>query len=196
MAKNMNKISSNIRGVGFLVLGMFIFSLQDVSVKWMGGDYPVLEIVTFRSLVALPLTLLLFRLEGGRGLPTTQRRKLEYVRGLFYFLSYTTHFMGLAALPLAESDLYALLRPGRYADAQTANDRQQCDNGLLQFAGLPGRHFCFDPAGHRSGRFPRRSPEYRFSFSALGQALPVGLGHYVGLGAGLGRGDVLFGARL
>ncbi len=102
MAKNMNKISSNIQGVGFLVLGMLIFSLQDVAVKWMGGNYPVLEIVTFRSLVALPLTLLLFRFEGGRGLPTTKRHKLEYVRGLFYFLSYTTHFMGLAALPLAE----------------------------------------------------------------------------------------------
>ena len=84
------------------MLGMLIFSLQDIAVKWIGGDYPVLEIVTFRSLIALPLTLLFFRYEGGRGLPTTKRYKLEYVRGLFYFLSYTTHFMGLAALPLAE----------------------------------------------------------------------------------------------
>ena len=84
------------------MLGMLIFSLQDIAVKWIGGDYPVLEIVTFRSLIALPLTLLFFRYEGGRGLPTTKRHKLEYVRGLFYFLSYTTHFMGLAALPLAE----------------------------------------------------------------------------------------------
>jgi len=98
----MTKTSPNIRGVGFLVLGMLIFSLQDIAVKWIGGDYPVLEIVTFRSLIALPLTLLFFRYEGGQGLPTTQRHKLEYVRGLFYFLSYTTHFMGLAALPLAE----------------------------------------------------------------------------------------------
>ena len=94
--------SSSIRGVGFLLLGMLIFSLQDVVVKWIGGDYPVLEIVTFRSLVALPLTLLFYRYEGGRGLPTTKRHRLEYVRGLFYFLSYTTHFMGLAALSLAE----------------------------------------------------------------------------------------------
>jgi drug/metabolite transporter (DMT)-like permease len=97
-----NKISTNVQGVGFLLLGMLIFSLQDVAVKWIGGDYPVLEIVTFRSLVALPLTLLFYRAEGGRGLPTTKRHKLEYVRGLCYFLSYTTHFMGLAALPLAE----------------------------------------------------------------------------------------------
>ena len=98
----MTKISSNVKGVSFLVLGMLIFSLQDIAVKWIGGDYPVLEIVTFRSLIASPLTLLLFRYEGGQGLPTTQQHKLEYVRGLFYFLSYTTHFMGLAALPLAE----------------------------------------------------------------------------------------------
>jgi drug/metabolite transporter (DMT)-like permease len=81
---------------------MLIFSLQDIAVKWIGGDYSVLEIVTFRSLTALPLTLLFFRYEGGRGLPTTQRHRLEYIRGVFYFLSYTTHFMGLAALPLAE----------------------------------------------------------------------------------------------
>ena len=98
----MNKLSSNMRGVGFLVLAMLIFSLQDIAVKWIGGDYPVLEIVTFRSVIALPLTLLLFQYEGGQGLPITGRPTLEYIRGLFYFLSYTTHFMGLAALPLAE----------------------------------------------------------------------------------------------
>ena len=68
--------SSSLRGVGFLVLGMLIFSLQDIAVKWIGGSYPVLEIVTFRSFVALPLTLLFFRFEGGRGWPTTRRPKL------------------------------------------------------------------------------------------------------------------------
>lgn len=98
----MTKAGSTVRGVVFLVTGIFIFSLQDIAVKWIGGDYPVLEIVTFRSLVALPLTLLFFYFEGGRGLPKTRRHKLEYIRGLFFFLSFTTHFMGLAALPLAD----------------------------------------------------------------------------------------------
>jgi S-adenosylmethionine uptake transporter len=94
--------NKNLLGVGSLVLGILIFSLQDIAVKWMGGHYPILEIVIFRGLVAMPITLLLFRLEGQRGLPTTKRHRLEYVRGLFLFLSYTTYFMGLAALPLAE----------------------------------------------------------------------------------------------
>jgi drug/metabolite transporter (DMT)-like permease len=94
--------NKNLLGVGSLVLAILIFSLQDIAVKWMGGSYPVLEIVIFRTLVAMPATLFFFRMEGGKGLPTTKRYKLEFVRGLFYFLAYTTYFMGLAALPLAE----------------------------------------------------------------------------------------------
>jgi drug/metabolite transporter (DMT)-like permease len=102
MTAHETKTRSNLQGVGFLVLALLIWSLQNVAVKWIGGDYSVLEIVTLRSLIALPCTLLLFRLEGKRGLPTTRRQKLEAVRGVFLFLSYTTHFMGLAALPLAD----------------------------------------------------------------------------------------------
>ena len=98
----MKKDNNNILGVCSLVLGILIFSLQDISVKWIGGSYPVMEIVIFRTLVALPFTLLFFRYEGNRGLPTTKHHKLQYVRGLFLFLSFTTYFMGLAALPLAE----------------------------------------------------------------------------------------------
>jgi len=98
----MTKISSNVKGVSFLVLAALFISLQNIAVKWIGGDYSVLEIVTFRSLIALPCTLLFYRYEGKRGLPTTQRPKLEYVRGFSLFLSYTTHFMGLAALALAD----------------------------------------------------------------------------------------------
>lgn len=95
-------LRASLRGVGFLVLALLILSTQNIAVKWIGGNYSVLEIVTVRSLVALPLTLLLFRLEGGRGWPTTRQPKLEYGRGALLFLSYTTHMMGLAALPLAD----------------------------------------------------------------------------------------------
>ena len=98
----MNKLSPNVQGIALLVLAMFIFSLQDVAIKWIAGDYPVLEIVIVRNLVALPCTLLLFRLEGQRGLPTTERHMLEYGRGLLLFVSFTTYMMGLAALPLAD----------------------------------------------------------------------------------------------
>lgn len=98
----MTKISSNIKGISFLVLALLILSLQDIAIKWIGGDYPVLEIVIFRSFPALAFSLLFYRYEGYQGLPHTRRHKLEYLRGIFLFLSFTTYFMGLAALPLAE----------------------------------------------------------------------------------------------
>jgi drug/metabolite transporter (DMT)-like permease len=98
----MNKTNSNVKGVSFIVLAMLILSLQGIAVKWIGGDYSIMEIVMIRSFIALPITILLYRLEGQRGLPTTQQHRLEYMRGLFLFISYTTTFMGLAALPLAE----------------------------------------------------------------------------------------------
>lgn len=98
----MAKTSSNVKGILFLLLAMLIISLQSIAVKGLGGSYPVLQMVVFRNLVALPFTLLFFRLEGKRGLPTTPRFKLEFTRGMFLFLSYTTFMMGLAALPLAE----------------------------------------------------------------------------------------------
>jgi drug/metabolite transporter (DMT)-like permease len=98
----MRKVSSSVKGVGFLVLAMLILSLQTIAVKWIGGDYSVLEIVTIRSLTALPFALLFYRYEGRQGLPVTQQYKLEYVRGAFLFLSYTTYMMGLVALTLAD----------------------------------------------------------------------------------------------
>jgi drug/metabolite transporter (DMT)-like permease len=93
---------TTVRGVSLLVLSLLVFSLQDIAIKWMGGDYPVSEIVLFRSLVALPAALLFVRAEGQRGFPTTRQRTLEYTRGLCLFLSFTTYMLGLAALSLAD----------------------------------------------------------------------------------------------
>lgn len=98
----MTKISPTVRGISFLVLSLLIGSIQGIAVKWLGGSYPVLEMVVLRSLVALPFTLLFFWYEGRRGLPTTKHFKLEMIRGLFLFVSYTTFMMGLSAMPLAE----------------------------------------------------------------------------------------------
>ncbi|MBK6709284.1 MAG: DMT family transporter [Chloroflexi bacterium] len=96
------KVSANVKGIGFLVSAAFVISIQNIVIKWIGGDYSALQIVAFRSLIALPFTLVFYRYEGQRGLPTTKLPRLEYIRGLFLFLSYTTFMMGLASLPLAQ----------------------------------------------------------------------------------------------
>jgi drug/metabolite transporter (DMT)-like permease len=94
--------NKNIKGILFLIAAAFVISLQNIIIKWIGGDYSALEIVALRSLVALPATLIFYRYEGQRGLPKTKNLKRQYLRGLLLFLSYTTFMMGLAALPLAD----------------------------------------------------------------------------------------------
>lgn len=99
----MSKFTNNIQGIIWIVVAMFIFSFQNIAIKSLSGGYPVLQIVILRSLVALPATIILYQFEGNRGLPSTKQKRLEYLRGFFLFISYTTYFMGLAALPLAEA---------------------------------------------------------------------------------------------
>ncbi|MFN2136334.1 MAG: hypothetical protein ACK2UK_10290 [Candidatus Promineifilaceae bacterium] len=41
--------TANLRGIGLLVLAMFVLPLQDIAIKWIGGDYPVLEIAVYTS---------------------------------------------------------------------------------------------------------------------------------------------------
>lgn len=95
-------MSSNIKGILFLISAAFVISIQNIVIKWIGGDYSALEIVALRSMLALPATLIFYRYEGQSGLPKTKNRMQQYGRGLLLFLSYTTFMMGLAALPLAE----------------------------------------------------------------------------------------------
>jgi predicted ABC-type sugar transport system permease subunit len=47
------QMSSNVKGIAYLVLATLIISVQNIVIKWIGGDYSVLEIVPFRSLVSL-----------------------------------------------------------------------------------------------------------------------------------------------
>lgn len=104
-------MNNNLKGILFLFLSLLVTSLHSIAVKWLGGSYPVLEMVVLRNFVALLFTLLFFRMEGSQGLPTTRQYRGEFMRGIFLFFSYTTFMMGLAALPLAEVESIRISGP-------------------------------------------------------------------------------------
>jgi hypothetical protein len=39
----MTTTNANLKGIGFLLLAILINSLQNVAVKWIGGNYSVLR---------------------------------------------------------------------------------------------------------------------------------------------------------
>jgi drug/metabolite transporter (DMT)-like permease len=93
--------NDTVAGAISLSAGLAIFSVQDVVVKLLSGAYPVYEVITIRSVIALPLLWMLVRMEGGRVFTRSPRLSLQLVRGVLMFTSYTIFYLGLVALPFA-----------------------------------------------------------------------------------------------
>lgn len=85
-----------------LVFGLFLFSIQDIIIKHFSGHYSVLQIVFVRGLVATGLFLLLFGWLREPVALISRRPLLMLLRGLLGFASYTTFYLAVAAMPLAE----------------------------------------------------------------------------------------------
>lgn len=59
--------SNALAGIGFMVASVGLFAVMDAVVKWLGGSYPIMQIVFFRSVFALiPLSYLVWRMGGLR----------------------------------------------------------------------------------------------------------------------------------
>ena len=59
------QMSATSRGILALVVGIAVFSLQDVILKLLSGDYPLYQAMIIRSLTAVPLLLIIvFWLDG------------------------------------------------------------------------------------------------------------------------------------
>ena len=95
--------NNTARGIAFLCLGVLVFSLQDAIIKQVSGAYPLTEVVFVRSLVGLPIFLVLVHREVGfRALFASQLGFLA-LRALILFVSYTAYYMAFPALPLADA---------------------------------------------------------------------------------------------
>ncbi len=92
-----------LKSICYLIGGVFIFSLQDVIIKWISGKYPVHEIVLIRSCFAIIPILIIARLEGGLNLLGTRHVAAHLIRSFVMFCTYICFYLSLAVLPLAET---------------------------------------------------------------------------------------------
>lgn len=90
-------------GVGSLCLGALVFSLQDAIIKSISGDHAVTLAIVLRCLVAFPLLLIMVQAEAGWRRLASPNLGMMLLRGGMLLVSYTTYFMALPALPLAEA---------------------------------------------------------------------------------------------
>ena len=94
------------------ILASVAFSLNDASVKWLSGDYPLHQLILMRSIVALLLTLsIVVPLEGGWSRLRTRRPMMHVLRGCCVVLANLAFFSGIAVIPLAEATAVFFVAP-------------------------------------------------------------------------------------
>ena len=143
------QITATQRGILALVVGIAVFSLQDVILKRLSGDYPLYQAMIIRSLTAVPLLLIILRLFDGR-LTTiaTPNWALMLARGILNFVAYTAYYLGLAALPMADTVALFFTAPLfiTIAAALVFRDRIGATNILALLAGFVGMLMIFNPS--------------------------------------------------
>jgi drug/metabolite transporter (DMT)-like permease len=105
-------LRSNLFGAFAATGAMVFFSVTDVTIKFLSGDYPLHEIVLFRSFFGM-LTIVIFFLPfvGGFSVFRTQRLGMHLFRGMCVVMANLFFFLGLAVLPLAEAVAIFFISP-------------------------------------------------------------------------------------
>jgi drug/metabolite transporter (DMT)-like permease len=93
----------NLLGIASLTFGVMLFSTQDAIIKSISHDHAVTLAMAIRCIVALPLLLLMVHLECGIAKLRSPLFWALVMRGGTLLVAYTTYYMALPALPLAEA---------------------------------------------------------------------------------------------
>jgi drug/metabolite transporter (DMT)-like permease len=93
----------SLAAIGYLCLGVFVFSLQDPLIKALADAYPVTQAMTVRSVVALPILFALVWASSGAAALRSRRAGLLALRAVLSFGAYMSYYLSIAALPLAEA---------------------------------------------------------------------------------------------
>ncbi len=97
-----NNSNRPIVGISAVVCGLFLFSLQDVVIKFFSSNYSVLQIVVIRGVVSTLIVAAAVAMSLGLTGFTVRNPVLILSKGLLAFLSYLAYYMAIASLPLAD----------------------------------------------------------------------------------------------
>jgi drug/metabolite transporter (DMT)-like permease len=85
-------------------VAVLFFSINDVAIKFLSGDYALHQVVLIRSVIALLIIVAVIApFTSGWAIARTKRLKMHVLRGLCVVFANMTFFLGLAAMPLADA---------------------------------------------------------------------------------------------
>ncbi|HHB81761.1 MAG TPA: EamA family transporter, partial [Aliiroseovarius sp.] len=108
----MNTRRTNMIGIASALGASLFFTINDTVIKFLSGEYALHQVVLIRSSVAMVILLAVYvPLSGGYKQLRTRRLRLHLLRGAFVVFANLTFFLGLAALPIAETTAIFFVAP-------------------------------------------------------------------------------------
>ena len=98
-------------GVLLMLLGMVMFSLNDVLGKWLMATYSVGQLMLIRSFAALVVLTPFFWRVGWRRLIEVDRPRLHLLRSALFAFEASGFYFAVAYMPLADAMTYWLAAP-------------------------------------------------------------------------------------
>jgi len=96
-------INSKFLGIICMIVAHVFFTTQDMTIKFINGDYALYQVMLIRSIVAMLFTLLIFvPIDGGYKHLLTQRPGLHFLRGFGIVITNFCFFSALITMPLTE----------------------------------------------------------------------------------------------
>ena len=98
-------------GVGIMLLGVFLFSANDVMGKWLVATYSVGQVLLLRSLAALVILAPFVWRAGVMSLVRVERPGIQALRAILSTLEVALFYAAVIHLPLADVMTYYLAAP-------------------------------------------------------------------------------------
>jgi len=103
--------SSTLAGIGFMLAGIALFSVNDALGKWLVLDYSVGELLLIRSAAALLLLTPVIRNTGVAAFTAAPQPALQVARVVLSALEVAMFFWAVSYLPLADTVTFYLAGP-------------------------------------------------------------------------------------
>ena len=101
----------SILALGYCVFGLLAFAIQDTIVKSLTQRYPVLEVVSLRTFMVLILLLIVGLALHGKTILSCRRPYTLLSRGILAYIAFTTYYLALTVIPLAEAATVYMTAP-------------------------------------------------------------------------------------
>lgn len=106
-----SEMNDNVKGVLLIVFGMALFSIQDLSIKYLADQVSLLQIIAVRGIIGSVCLIIFLKLRGKDVRFGSFYPKIAITRAVFFFTGFLSFYMSLSVIKLAEATSLFFMSP-------------------------------------------------------------------------------------